>query len=500
MKTLLTWLGTKDIENMEKDQHAAISALAAKSEHQFNKIVILSNHKPEVWDRFERFIQKKIAMALRPDADISVKQAHIASPIDYPSIAKETEKWIGKLSTEAETLVVNLTSGTPTMTTLSVLIGKGKHNVRFMQVSPENEPLNVDVPLDFGLEYVKSAARQVASQASSAPKLADAFAAITCLSDSMQTVVNRAKRLAASEVPVLVLGETGTGKEEMAKAIHNASLRAEKQPKTVNCGALAPTLVESTLFGHKKGAFTGADKDYPGLFEQADGGTLFLDEVGELSLDVQVKLLRAIQQGEVTPLGSTETKTVDVRVIAATHQNLQRLVSEGKFREDLFYRLAVGIIALPSLKERLADIPTIVAQLNEQINKAGAKHPAYVSKEISEDGINFICEQPWPGNIRELWSTLNRAFLWSDSPIVNRHDLSQAMLTRPAASEDVSISLTFNDKIDIVQLTDKFQKKYVEAALKASGNVKKHATQMLGLKDHQTLTNWMKRLGISTDK
>lgn len=500
MKTLLTWLGNKDIENMENDQHAAISALAAKSDIQFNKIVILSNHKPEVWDRFERFITKKIALALRPDADVSVKQAHIASPIDYQSIAKETEKWIGKLSAEAETLVVNLTSGTPTMTTLSVLIGKGKHNVRFMQVTPENEPLNVEIPLDFGLEYVKSAARQVASQASSAPKLADAFSAITCLSESMQTVVSRAKRLAASEVPALILGETGTGKEEMAKAIHKASLRADKPLKIVNCGALAPSLVDSTLFGHKKGAFTGADKDYPGLFEQADGGTLFLDEVGELSLDIQVKLLRAIQQGEVTPLGSTETKTVDVRVIAATHQNLPQLVAEGKFREDLFYRLAVGIITLPSLKQRLADIPAIVSQLTAQINKAGAKHPAYVGKEISEDGIKFICEQPWPGNIRELWSTLNRAFLWSDSPVVSRQELSQAILTRPAASDDVSISLTFNDKVDIVQLTDNFQKKYVEAALKASGNVKKHATQMLGLKDHQTLTNWMKRLGIATEK
>lgn len=119
MKTLLTWLGNKDIENIENDLHAAISALAAKSDIQFNKIVILSNHKPEVWDRFERFVQKKIALALRPDADVSVQQAHIASPIDYQSIAKESEKWIGKLSAEAETLVVNLTSGTPTMTTLS---------------------------------------------------------------------------------------------------------------------------------------------------------------------------------------------------------------------------------------------------------------------------------------------------------------------------------------------------------------------------------------------
>lgn len=500
MQVLFTWLGTRDIDNMLQNKLAAIAALAIKSEKPFDKILILANQREEVWHEFESFIQKRLAVAARPAAEVTVKQAHIQDPIDYPSIARETEKWVGKLSDEADQLTINLTSGTPAMTVLSVLVGKGKSNVHFVQVSPDNELIAADIPLDFGREYIRSAAKNQAFGAVASPKLADAFSSITAISSEMEQVITKAKRVATSEVPALILGETGTGKEEMAKAIHKASLRADKPLKIVNCGALAPSLVDSTLFGHKKGAFTGADKNYPGLFEQADGGTLFLDEVGELSLDIQVKLLRAIQQGEVAPLGSTETKTVDVRVIAATHQNLPQLVAEGKFREDLFYRLAVGIITLPSLKQRLADLPAIVSQLAAQINKSGAKHPAYISKEISEDGIKFICEQPWPGNIRELWSTLNRAFLWSDSPIVSRQELSQAMLVRPAASDDVSIFLTFNDKVDIVQLTDNFQKKYVEAALKASGNVKKHATQMLGLKDHQTLTNWMKRLGIATEK
>lgn len=500
MHILLTWLGTKDIDNMSEGRLAAIASIAVKSKIPFDKIVILANQREEVWSEFENFIQKRLVIAGRPTADVAVKQAHIESPIDYPTIARETEKWLGKLSDEADQLTINLTSGTPAMTVLSVLVGKGKSNVHFVQVSPDNELIAADIPLDFGREYIRSAAKNQASGAVASPKLADAFSSITAHSSEMQQVVTKAKRVATSEVPALILGETGTGKEEMAKAIHKASLRADKPMKTVNCGALAPSLVDSALFGHKKGAFTGADKDYPGLFEQGDGGTLFLDEVGELSLDIQVKLLRAIQQGEVTPLGSTETKTVDVRVIAATHQNLPQLVAEGKFREDLFYRLAVGIITLPSLKQRLADLPAIVSQLTAQINKAGGKHPAYKSKEISEDGIKFICEQPWPGNIRELWSTLNRAFLWSDSSVISRQELSQAMLARPTATDDVSISLTFNDKVDIVQLTDNFQKKYVEAALKASGNVKKHATQMLGLKDHQTLTNWMKRLGIATEK
>jgi len=498
--TLLTWLGNRDLENMQQDKNAAIATIALKAQPHFDKIVILANDKAETWSGFESFLSKRLAVSGRPYSDIQIVKVHIDSPIDYPTIAKETEKWISKLSEEATTLSINLTSGTPAMTTLSVLIGKGKANTQFLQSTPGNELLSVEIPLDFGSEYLRSASKNIANLASSQPKLDSAFLKISAKSQSMQDTIAKARRVAASEVPVLILGETGTGKEVMAQSIHSASLRAGQPLKIVNCGALAPNLVDSTLFGHKKGAFTGADKDYPGLFEQAHGGTLFLDEVGELTLDVQVKLLRALQQGEITRLGDTKTITVDVRVIAATHQDLSKLVACGKFREDLFYRLAVGVIRIPPLRDRVEDMAVIVSQLVEQINQSAAKHPDYRSKKISDQGIKFLSSQYWPGNIRELWSTLNRAFLWSDTPVIDETELSQAMLARPQMEDAVSISLTFHDKVDIVQLTDNFQKKYVEAALKASGNVKKHATQMLGLKDHQTLTNWMKRLGIATEK
>lgn len=485
---------------MQQDQNAAIATLVIKVASPFDKIVILANDKEESWSRFESFLKKRMGVIGRPNTDIKVYKAHITNPIDYPSIAVETEKWITKLSEESDTLSVNLTSGTPAMTTLSVLIGKGKANTQFLQASPKNELINVDIPLDFGSEYLRSASKSIAHMATSQPKLESAFSAITAKSPKMQDTVQKAKRVAASEVPVLILGETGTGKELMAQAIHRGSLRANKSLKIVNCGALALNLVDSTLFGHKKGAFTGAEKDYPGLFEQANGGTLFLDEVGELTLDIQVKLLRVLQQGEVTRLGDTKTINVDVRVIAATHQDLLGLVAKGKFREDLFYRLAVGIIDMPALNDRVEDIPLIVEQLVDQINLSASKHPDYVSKKISNKGIKFLSEQYWSGNIRELWSTLNRAFLWSDNILLNDEDLANAMIKKRPSDIEPNISLSFHDKVDIVQLTEKYQKMYVEAALKASGNVKKHATQMLGLKDHQTLTNWMKRLGIESQK
>ena len=500
MHTLFTWLGNRDIENMEQEQNAAIVSLATKSEIPFDKIVILSNKDEDKWDSFERFLKKRMAMISRPSEDIKIHLAQIQSPIDYQSISVETEKWITKLSEESDTLSINLTSGTPAMTTLSVLHGKGKSNTRFVQSSPKNVIEEVEIPLDFGKEYVKSASKNIAHTATSLPKIQKAFSELTAKSKTMTDVVEKAKRIAASEVSALILGETGTGKELMAHAIHKGSLRENKPIRVVNCGALADNLVDSTLFGHKKGAFTGADKDYAGLFEQANGGTLFLDEVGELKPDIQVKLLRALQQGEITRLGDTKTINVDVRVIAATHQDLTSLIEQGDFREDLFYRLAVGIINMPPLRDRLEDIPVIVEQLTEQINASGAKHPDYISKKVSENGIKFILSQSWLGNIRELWSTLNRAFLWTDAKLVGEKELSHAIINRRVVAQSNYVRLSFNDKVDIVQLTENYQKKYVEAALKASGNVKKHATQMLGLKDHQTLTNWMKRLGIHNEK
>jgi len=500
LNTLLTWLGNRDISNMLNNENAAIATIATHYQKPFDRIVILANDNEEHWIRFEDFLKKRMGVLQRPFKDIRVHNAHIASPIDYATIAVEAEKWIDRLSKESDSLRINLTSGTPAMTVLSVLIGKGKANVEFVQSTPSRELLHVDVPIDFGSEYVKSASKNIAHLAASQPSSQTAFAEITALSKRMQEAVDKARRISASEVPALILGETGTGKEVMASAIHHGSLRASKPLKIVNCGALAPNLVDSTLFGHKKGAFTGADKDYPGLFEQADGGTLFLDEVGELSLDIQVKLLRALQQGEVTRLGDTESIRVDVRVIAATHRDLLQLIEQGEFREDLFYRLAVGIITIPALRHRSEDIPIIVEQLINKINHSAARHPSYISKKVSEKGMKFISEQVWRGNIRELWSTLNRAVLWTDSEVIGEDELVNAVISRPAHSNNCDVSLSYNDRVDIIQLTESYQKSYVEAALKASGNVKKHATQMLGLKDHQTLTNWMKRLDIDLSK
>lgn len=386
------------------------------------------------------------------------------------------------------------------MTAVSILVGKGKSNTSFIQSSKDDNVIVVDIPIDFGKAYVQSAAKNIASKAAATPSSNKAFSHIVANSPLMKTTVKKAQRLASSELPTLILGETGTGKEVLANTIHAGSLRANKPLKTVNCGALPETLVDSILFGHVKGAFTGADKEHKGLFEQADGGTLFLDEVGELTPQTQVRLLRALQQGEITRVGSEQTLNVDVRIIAATHRDLMQLVETDKFREDLFYRLAVGIVEIPALRNRIEDIAPLTHELTAEINAAASKHPDYKSKNISEKGIEFILSQPWHGNIRELWNTLNRALLWSEQQIVTELDISDAMIARTNTSAVQEVKLAIGQKIDLNEQLELYKKKYILAALKATGNSLTKTKDMLGFTHHQTLKGWMEKLGIEMPK
>ena len=498
MNTLYTWLGYRDVENMKQDQNAAVASLAIFNKTPFDRIVIFANTWEESWDKYESWLRKRLSTIQRPSDNIKVYRADVTTAIDYPTIIKHTEKWLSKLSEESEHLYINLTSGSPAMTAASILVGKGKSNTIFIQSSKDDNVLDVDIPVDFGKAYVKSAAKNIASKAAATPSVGKTFNNIVAESQVMQATVKKAKRLSTSELPTLILGETGTGKEVLANAIHAASLRADKPLKTVNCGALPETLVDSILFGHVKGAFTGADKEHKGLFEQADGGTLFLDEVGELTPQTQVKLLRALQQGEITRVGSEQTISVDVRIIAATHRDLMQLVETDKFREDLFYRLAVGIVEIPALRNRFEDIAPLTHELSNEINLAASKHPDYKSKNLSESAIKFISTQAWSGNIRELWNTLNRAFLWSDKEKITDKDIQDALIIRTNQQESIDVHLTLGQQVNISDILDLHKKNYIEAALKATGNNKSKAAKMLSLNSHQVLSKWIKDLGLES--
>lgn len=496
MATLLTWLGKTDVQNMLQDKNAAISSIVQKNSEPFDRIVILASSWSEHWPRYESWLKDRLTIAERPHQDVSIQEVNIDSPIDYKSITKTVDLWLQKLSDTDDSISINLTSGTPAMTAVSILLGKGIATCNFLQSTPDDEVKNVEIPIDFSTAYLHLANSRIASSVASNPKIERAFDEITSHSNSIKIVLKKAYKLALSELPVLILGETGTGKEVMASAIHAASDRSDKPFRAVNCGALPESLVDSILFGHTKGAFTGAMRAHDGLFAQANGGTLFLDEIGELPLDIQVKLLRVLQQKEITRVGDTETTQIDVRIIAATHRNLFLMVEQELFREDLFYRMAVGVLNLPPLRERNGDIEPLVEELMDQINLQTTKHPDIKSKDISQSAKKFISQYSWPGNIRELWNTLNRAVLWSDNAILEVADIQDAILSRSKTSNTNKINLSYGDEFDLPQHIDNIKKRYIESALLACGNSKTKAAKMLNIGSHQSLSNWMDKLGM----
>ncbi|MEM1086815.1 MAG: sigma-54 dependent transcriptional regulator [Pseudomonadota bacterium] len=238
---------------------------------------------------------------------------------------------------------------------------------------------------------------------------------------AMRQVLRLGQRAAASDIPVLILGESGVGKEVIARCIQGASERSGKPFISVNCGAIPENLVESILFGHEKGAFTGAVSRSPGKFVEADGGTLFLDEIGELPLDMQVKLLRALQEGEVDPVGARRPVKVDVRIISATNRDLASRVKEGNFREDLYYRLNVFPVEMPSLRERVEDVPALVDHFIGRFNASEGTN----IQGASDDTLKMLCAFDWPGNVRQLENAVFRAVVLCEGEFLQPYDFPQ---------------------------------------------------------------------------
>jgi transcriptional regulator with PAS, ATPase and Fis domain len=266
----------------------------------------------------------------------------------------------------------------------------------------------------------------------------------------MARLVQRARRVALRNVPVLIEGESGTGKELFAKAIHQASPRRDRPFKSVNCGAIPSTLVESVLFGHEKGAFTGADRLRKGVFEEAHGGTLFLDELGRAAPGRAGEAAPRPPGSKVTRVGSTSDIDVDVRVVSATNRTVIEEVEAGRFREDLFYRLAVAVLKIPPLRERAGDLGLLIDELLKKENQDAEKaEPGYVHKKLSTGARNLLLAHPWPGNVRELQLTLRRAAIWSDAVTISTEDIRESLLAVPHAKRRDVLGRPLGDGLNL---------------------------------------------------
>jgi two-component system, NtrC family, response regulator PilR len=316
-------------------------------------------------------------------------------------------------------------------------------------------------------------------------------------SSKMKAIFDMILTVAPQSSRILITGETGTGKELVARAIHENSTRSQAPFITINCGAFPETLLESELFGYVKGAFTGANENRQGLFKAANGGTLFLDEIGDMSLPMQVKLFRVLQEGKVRPVGSNEETDIDVRVIAATNKDLDKAIVAGEFREDLYYRLSVIPIQLPPLRERREDIPLLARSFLERYRKSMEKP----MEGIAPEAMRLLEEYEWPGNVRELENTMERSVALETGSLISvavlpekisRQGSSMPEAARPSKNGDVGIP---EGGINLEQYIQDLEKSYLVAALQACDGVGTHAAELLKM-SYRSFRHYSKKYNI----
>lgn len=346
--------------------------------------------------------------------------------------------------------------------------------------------------------------RESRQQAAAEQRPVDLFRSLVGSSRAIQHVRRLIEQVADSEANVLILGESGTGKEVVARNLHYHSARRERPFVPVNCGAIPGDLLESELFGHEKGAFTGAINSRDGRFTLAEGGTLFLDEIGDMSLAMQVKILRVLQEKTFERVGSNESRNTNVRIIAATHHNLEDAIREGTFREDLYYRLNVFPIDMPPLRDRVEDIPLLVNELVRRI-----EHEKRGSVRLSPGAIYSLCQYNWPGNVRELANLIERLAIMHPFGVVESSDLpekfrideeidaeliGEALVGMPMTPEDLDPRLP-RDGINLKAHLSNLEVNYIKQALNDSGGVVAHAAKRLGMR-RTTLVEKLRKYGL----
>ena len=300
----------------------------------------------------------------------------------------------------------------------------------------------------------------------------------------MQELIRALELVARSKSTVLITGETGTGKELVARALHDRSDQREMPLIKVNCAAIPEALIESELFGHVRGAFTGATANKKGKFALADGGSLFLDEIGTLPLALQAKLLRVLQEREFEPLGAERGQSVDLRVIAATNRDLARMVSEGRFQQDLFYRLSVIPLHLPPLRERREDVPLLAEHFLRKHEKRSGRQV----ERLDDEALRVLCAYDWPGNVRELENTLERAVVLAPGPVIGAAQIKLTAVAAPGSAALPSLKLHAN--------IEWAERESIRRALQLAGGVKKDAADLLGL-SQRALSHYLAKHGLS---
>ena len=494
---LFSWIGRADLQAAGGTPAAGLGPIAqAVSARRFDRIALLCDFpEMEVTPYLEW-------LASRTSARITPSHHPLSGPTHFGEIYEAGVRALTAVLSECsheQALTFHLSPGTPAMAAVWIILAKTRFPAELIESSREAGVRTASVPFDISAEFIPDLLsgpdRRLERLNDGLPPEAPEFVDIAHRSAVMKRLIARARRVAPRSVPVLIEGESGTGKELLARAIHAAGPRRDRPFLAVNCGAIPTELVESELFGHIRGAFTGAVEAREGHFQHANGGTLFLDEVGELPLAAQVKLLRVLQEKQVTPVGSSEPVRIDVRVVAATNRTLAEEAALGRFRPDLFYRLAVAVLEVPPLRERPGDLGLLIDQLLERVNAENRQEPGYVKKELSVSARNLLMVQSWPGNVRELLNTLRQAAVWSPGHTIAEEDVRDSLLPSIDPRDDV-LNRPLGDGLDLREVLAGVARHYLERAVTEAHGNKTKAAELVGLPSYQTLTNWLRKYGV----
>ena len=498
---LISWIGETDQQCSEGKRGSDLGPVASaiKSLPTFDRIHLLTNYEYARSSAYCDWLKEQTG------DEAELYHIDLNSPIDYADIYEKVCKELkqSQLPRDDVELTFHIRPGTPAMAAIWIILAKTRFPAKLIQTSRELGCQHVDFFFDLANEFLPEflqRSNERIERLTSAPlEVAPEFDKIIHCSATMREQIVWARKIATYDVPVLILGETGTGKELFAEAIHKASGRASKPFIAVNCGAISRELANSELFGHTKGAFTGAIAARPGHFLEAEGGTLFLDEIGDLPPDSQVRLLRALQQHEITPVGASKPIPINVRIVAATHRDLSKDVAEGYFREDLFHRLAVGILDLPSLRQRGDDLGLLIDHFISYVNADAFGKPESQFKEFSPESRNLLLSYRWPGNVRELYHTILRATIWSSGRVIEVRDVERSLFAIGKRDEGI-FDRPLGKGFDLQVLLDDISRHYITRAFAAGSGKKKRAAELLGFSSYQTLSNWAERLGVGVDE
>jgi DNA-binding NtrC family response regulator len=497
-RVLVSWVGRTDLRAPNEAAVVGLGPIAqALAALPFDEAYLLSDYPEAETTPYLAWLHGRTKVKLHVLAE------RLTGPTNFGDIYQAAVRGClrarGDAPNEAA-LSFHLSPGTPAMAAVWIILSKTRFPAELIESSKDHGVRTAAVPFDIAADFLPDLLRErderLRAGSAGEPPVAPEFADVVHRSRVMARLVERARRVAVHDVPVLIEGESGTGKEMLARAIHRASPRRERPFLAVNCGAIPAELVESELFGHEKGAFTGATQTRRGHFEEAHGGTLFLDELGELPLPAQVKLLRTLQEGEIVRVGASRAVKVDVRVVAATHRTMIEEIGRGRFREDLFYRLAVAVLKIPALRERPGDLGLLIDHLLAQVNAQLAAELGGKPRRLSAGARNVLLGHGWPGNVRELLNTLRRGVIWSEGETISADDAREALLPAPVDGRRDVLGRPLGPGLDLRALLGEVAEHYLGRAMEEAHGNKSRAAGLVGLPSYQTLTNWLAKYDI----